>query len=786
MRLRHGISSAVLVSIILVSPHLEARDKRESFIIQCTNPCDAVIETIQELGGEVTKQYTNLDAVAASLPSGLRPELESMELVEAVDDDFLVPPPRPVEAVSLGDEDGDVSPQAVGGERLAALREAHPTNYVFSNLQTGAASLHDLGHRGDGVIVAVIDTGTANDPVTTPALYDFARGESKVIGGESFIGGASEPAATSPFNHPHGTWVACMIAADAGFIFPNDDPFKPIVAAVSKWAPTSVIPVDSASSMVPMRGSAPNARIYAMKVFRASGSGSPASTIIAAMDRAITLRQNYNDGVPSVPLSGSGTGDDPFVYDSLRIDVVNMSLTGPTLEAGRNMMDQLTLKMLNVGIVPVISAGNSGPAAMTGGSPGTGIGALTVGAAYTAEHERIAAEVGLVFGATPVDGGMYHPSDHIQTAHFSSRGPTADGRNDPEVVAQGVYVFVNAPRRTSASSVLPYPVVTWVSGTSFSSPAVAGAAALLREAAPSASAAQIRNALISSANPAVLGDNSGQIDQGQGFIDIPEALSLLQTTDVNGGIRVRKPPKKLYRRIRRLGHPVLKGGIQTTVNDLMPGQVKHFFVLIGKKTERLHVTVRNIQPALEPADQNPFFGDGLLVTVVDAPTSFAWTRAAVFARSEVTLPIDHPQEGLVRVAITGGWLNAGTISAEIEITRDKTKPPRISAKGKTPRTGVCNLETVDVPPGVTELQSMLTWKYNWGMYPTNDIDLIIVDPNANANSSGATYASPERVTIANPTPGAWSFLVCGYEIHSRKRAKWQLRVSADGNRLRAR
>ncbi len=786
MWLRHGISWAVVVSIFLVSPHLEARDRLERFIIQCTNPCDVIIATIQELGGEVAKQYTNLDAVAASLPVGLRAELESMELVKAVDDDFVVPPPRPVEAVSLGDEEQGVSPQVVGGERLAALRGAHPTNYVFSNLLTGAASLHNLGHRRDGAIVAVIDTGTANDPVTTPALYDFTSGEPKVIGGESFIAGASEPSATSVLNHPHGTWVACMIAADAGFVFPNDDPFTPIVAAVSKWAPTSVIPVDSTSSMVPMRGSAPDARIYAMKVFRASGSGSATSTIIAAMDRAITLRQNYNDGVPSVPVSGSGTADDPFVYDSLRIDVVNMSLTGPTLKAGRNMMDQLTLKMLGVGIVPVISAGNSGPAAMTGGSPGTGIGALTVGAAYTAEHERIAAEVGLIFGATPVNGGLYHPSDHIQTAHFSSRGPTADGRNDPEVLAQGVYVFVNAPRRTSASSVLPYPVITWVSGTSFSSPAVAGAAALLREAAPSASAGQIRNALISSANPGVVGDNSGKIDQGQGFIDIPQALDLLQTTKVDGRIRVRKPPKKLHKRIRRLGYPVLQRGGQTTLNDLMPGQVKHFFVRIKKKTARLHVTVRNIRPALDPADQNPFFGDGLLVTVVDAPTSFAWTRAAVFAKSDVTVPIDNPQEGLVRVAITGGWLNAGPISADIEITRDKSKPPRISAKGKTPRTGVCSLETVNVPTGVAELQTMLTWKYNWGMYPTNDLDLIIVDPNGNTNASGATFASPERVTIANPTPGGWSFLVCGYEIHSRDRAKWQLRVSGDGKRLRAR
>ena len=137
-------------------------------------------------------------------------------------------------------------------------------------------------------------------------------------------GGSNDPnAATSTLNHPHGTWVACMIAADVGFVFDNDDPFTPVISAVSKWAPTSVFPVDASSSMVPMQGAAPDARIYAMKVFTASGGGSSSSTVMAAMDRAITLRKNFNDGMPSVPVSGSGSEDDPYVYDSLPIGVVN-------------------------------------------------------------------------------------------------------------------------------------------------------------------------------------------------------------------------------------------------------------------------------------------------------------------------------------------------------------------------------------------------------------------------------------------------------------------------------
>ena len=83
-----------------------------------------------------------------------------------------------------------------------------------------------------------------------------------------------------------------------------------------------------------MVGTAPAAKIYALKVFPSQGGGAPESRIIAAMDRAITLRRNFNNGVTSVPVVGTGTENDPFKYDSLNIKVVNMSLGGPTLFAG--------------------------------------------------------------------------------------------------------------------------------------------------------------------------------------------------------------------------------------------------------------------------------------------------------------------------------------------------------------------------------------------------------------------------------------------------------------------
>ena len=241
-------------------------------------------------------------------------------------------------------------------------------------------------------------------------------------------------------NGHHGTWVGTVIAGNVAWGYYNTSAF---IAILKKNAPAAIQgacpdppspPTPTAICRVPMVGVAPLASIYALKVFDSRGGGAPESRIIAAMDRAITLRHNYNQGMASAPVSGAGTEDSPLVYDSLNIHVVNMSLGGGTIYAGRDLEDQLTVKMLEEGIVLASSAGNDGFGAMTVGSPGSGLGSITVGAANDVVHERILADAQYGLGI----GELYHPTTHVQTADFSSRGPDADGRFDPDVVANGV------------------------------------------------------------------------------------------------------------------------------------------------------------------------------------------------------------------------------------------------------------------------------------------------------------------------------------------------------------
>ena len=96
---------------------------------------------------------------------------------------------------------------------------------------------------------------------------------------------------------------------------------------------------------------------------------------------------------------------------------------------------------------------------------------------------------------------------------FSSHGPTFDGRIKPEVVAQGTNVWAAAASAPDAYD--------FYRGTSFSTPLVAGSAALLFQAHPTWRPEDVRTALMATASQADRPDN----DLGWGIIDVLAALN---------------------------------------------------------------------------------------------------------------------------------------------------------------------------------------------------------------------------------------------------------------------
>ena len=760
-----GARAALATTLcVLLLPLLAAAEDGASVIVRATRPYTSVSALVASLGGRVDYKYENVDALAVTIPRARLTELSAAVGPEAITKDNLMAPPRPLERVDIPADD-QLGEQSLAGAELLQLASA-PEDYNFNNDSIHATEMQSQGHLGTGVTVAVIDTGTANAPVVAALA-------GTVLGGENFVPG--DPSATSRLNDPHGTWVGTVIAGHATFGFGNT---SAIVRAVKQNAPEAIQSpcpstpaICAVSSFIPMVGVAPAAKIYALKVFPASGGGAPESRIIAAMDRAITLRRNFNLGMGQTVVGGDGSEDNPNVYQALKIDVVNMSLGGPTLFAARDLEDQLTRTMIDVGIVLAAAAGNDGFAAMTGSSPGTGLGSLTVGAANTVKHERTLRDLQNGIGI----GALWRATTHIQTADFSSRGPTADGRIDPDLTANGFATYAQGTCQGLIGSASRACLagtggasINLVTGTSLSGPMVAGAAALLAGGFPSATAFQIREALILSASPTALGDGSGPIDQGHGLLDVAAAATRLSAGIQDGKIQEELATPIVALNIRKAGfEPISFRNERYTahVSDLRPGQVTQFFVPSDLRTDQLTVKLSSITPELPAFQQNALFGDDVLLNVVDAPTSVGVLRLAAFVNADSTFTIDNPQTGLVRVALQGDSTNAGNISADVTIERIRGPQGRPSAVGRIGE-GEDVVYEVAIPAGAAKAVFETSWLATWARYPTSDLDMVLIDPSGKLNVTGATSNSPERAEISKPAAGTWTVVIQGFAVHS--------------------
>jgi subtilisin family serine protease len=116
--------------------------------------------------------------------------------------------------------------------------------------------------------------------------------------------------------------------------------------------------------------------------------------------------------------------------------------------------------------------------------------------------------------------------DPDKLADFSAEGPNLDGSIKPDLVAVGMHVYTAAQNSDPKGDLYNASRYLAVDGTSFSSPIVAGAAALLKAARPGLTVAEYRSLLINSAGPAYFEPNvPARVQQaGAGILDMSAAL----------------------------------------------------------------------------------------------------------------------------------------------------------------------------------------------------------------------------------------------------------------------
>lgn len=195
-------------------------------------------------------------------------------------------------------------------------------------------------------------------------------------------------------------------------------------------------------------------------------------------------------------------------------DVISMSLGIFPGGDGTSELAKAADDAVDEGVVVVILAGNNGPSGQSIWTPADAFNVITVGA---------------------VDDGNTVDIDNDILADFSSRGPTGDGRPKPDVVAPGVNII--APMDHGAAYWQTYPDIrvgnfyAELDGTSMATPHVSGTVALMLEANPNLTPAQVKAILRQTAR---LNDNLSGLDvndRGHGIIDAYAAVQLASNVD---------------------------------------------------------------------------------------------------------------------------------------------------------------------------------------------------------------------------------------------------------------
>ncbi|MCW2608380.1 MAG: Serine protease AprX, partial [Frankiales bacterium] len=232
------------------------------------------------------------------------------------------------------------------------------------------------------------------------------------------------------------------------------------------------------------RGTAPGASLVSLKIAGRSGA-SDVTKVLAAIQWTVSFRERYG------------------------IDVLNLSLgTDSDTDPALDPLNRAVQRATAAGITVVVAAGNSGTGPGGTGTvykPGDDPSVLTVGA---------------------VDDLMTGTHDDDRVPAFTSRGPTAQGLQKPDVAAPGAHlVSLRVPGSFVEESAQGTGVVDASyrrgSGSSFATGVVSGLAASLLQVHPDWRPERVKAALAATADPARLGQPTAV---GAGTVYAPSAV----------------------------------------------------------------------------------------------------------------------------------------------------------------------------------------------------------------------------------------------------------------------
>ena len=497
-------SSALTAEAAYVDPALIAVQAEDVSVIVTGTSSAQAAAAVKQLGGQVTSDLWLIDAVGALLPTDQLTTLSHISGIHSI----------------------------VTNQRVEISGSINDFDWLKTDKgwpvakDVGADVVHSQKITGNGIAVAVIDSGVFYDPLKM--MMSSAESALRFIGQADMLGASTctwqdgwqqfQSVQYDSFclkkyfgatdGYGHGTHVAGIIG----------NAFR-----------------DTATNVY--LGIAPSAQVLSLRALGTDGTGVYENTI-KAIQSAVQLKTEYN--IRIINLSLSATASVPYFVDPLNRAVEAAWASG---------------------IVVLAAAGNAGPKSETITVPGNDPYIITVG--------------GLNTNRTPGDW-----SDDILPT-WSSTGPSLDGFVKPDVLAPGsniVSFMYNSALDTANTAALallhPDFSITQelfrMSGTSMATAVASGVVALMLEANPSLTPDQVKFRLAYSAKPAVDQDDIAYnlLQQGAGRIWAPDAVFGNFPVDgvANAGMDIQRDLSRGYKKKSDLAYHYA-GPIRRQVSD---------------------------------------------------------------------------------------------------------------------------------------------------------------------------------------------------------------------------
>jgi len=398
------------------------------------------------------------------------------------------------------------------------------------------------------------------------------------------------------------------------------------------------------------------------------------------------------------------------------------------------------------------------------------------------------------------------------TASFSSRGPLRAGGGDilkPDVIAPGQDILAAvAPPGNAGRDFDLY------SGTSMSSPHVAGLAALLKDLHPNWSPMAIKSALMTSASDVLDGPNTHPLvifRQGAGHVRPNSAADPGLVFDSNMGnwlsfLCGAQPgsfcsalgitaidPSDLNTASIAIGDLPGSQTVARTVTSVGSATEKYTFSYSGLAGLTVTPSVSNftVAPGASQSFTVTFVNNGAaLNSYVGGYITWTGNKGHVVRMPVVIRPVAFSAPAAFNPAASGGSYNVlfGYTGAFSAAARGLV-PAALTAGTVTddPSDGACSLTApnaqlipVNVPAGTTYARFSL---FDADVAAGADIDLCVYNGTTQVGASGSG-TSAEEVNLTNPAAGNYTVVVQGWGVVGSSPFKlhtWLLGSSAAGN-----